>query len=142
MAIVNAAFDRLVAELKRPPFHSWLRPNAKSVDEERKEVEVTVAYRPELKSRHAARRVFHGGIVATLVDISGYAVAAIWHEGPTPTVALHVEFLRPAVGDELLARGVLRWMGRSVARVDVEVSAAGKLVALGRATYSTAGMRQ
>ncbi len=137
---MKAAFDRLVAELKRPPFHSWLRPNAKSVDEERKEVEVTVAYRPEL-SHDAARRVFHGGIVATLVDIAGYAAVAIWQEAPTPTMALHVEFLRPAVGDELLARGILRRMGRSIARVDVEVSTAGALVALGRATYSTSGVR-
>jgi acyl-coenzyme A thioesterase PaaI-like protein len=51
---------------------------------------------------------------------------------------LHVEYLRPALGDELRARGILRRMGRAVARVDVEVSAAGSLVALGRASYSTA----
>jgi hypothetical protein len=42
----------------------------------------------------------------------------------------------------LCARGILRRMGRSVARVDVEISAAATLVALGRASYSTAGGQQ
>jgi acyl-coenzyme A thioesterase PaaI-like protein len=76
------------------------------------------------------------------VDIAGYATVAIWHEAPTPTTALHVEYLRPAVGNELLARGILRRMGRTIARADIEVSAADTLVALGRATYSTFEMRE
>jgi len=135
---VKNALDKLAAELERPPFHTWLRPRAKSVDVEREEVGVAVIYRPEL-SYDSSRAIFHGGVVAALVDIAGYATVAIWQKVPTPTTALHVEYLRPAIGDELLARGILRRMGRSVARVDIEVSAGGKLVALGRATYSTSG---
>lgn len=133
---MKSAFDRLVAELERPPFHQWLRPNARSVDEERKEIQVAVTYRTEL-SHDSFREIFHGGIVAALVDIAGYATVAIWRETPTPATALHVEYLRPAVGKELVARGILRRIGRTVARADIEVSAADKLVALGRATYST-----
>ena len=108
-----------------------------SVDVERREIEISVTYRPEL-SHNSDAGFFHGGVIAAVVDITGYAAVAIWQDIATPTIALHVEYLRPARGDELRARGILRRMGRAVARVDVEVSAAGSLVALGRASYSTA----
>ncbi len=143
MPLDNAhrAFNRLVAELARPPFHGWLQPTAISVNVKRQEVEISVAYRPEL-SHDSDRAIFHGGVVAALVDIAGYAAAAIWQDVATPTMALHVEYLRPAVGSELRARGMLRRMGRSVARVDIEISTAQSLVALGRATYSTAAAKR
>ena len=137
----KAALERLIAELMRPPFHGWLKPTAISVNVERREIEIALAYRPEL-SHELHRGIFHGGVVAALVDIAGYAAVAIWQGAATPTMALHVEYLRPAVGHELRARGILRRMGRSVARVDVEVSAAATLVALGRASYSTVGIQQ
>jgi uncharacterized protein (TIGR00369 family) len=137
----KAALQRLIAELARPPFHGWLKPTAKSVNVERREIEIAVAYRPEL-SHDSHRGIFHGGVIAALVDIAGYTAVAIWQDAATPTMALHIEYLRPAVGHELCARGILRRMGRSVARVDVEISAAATLVALGRASYSTAGGQQ
>jgi uncharacterized protein (TIGR00369 family) len=133
----QGSLDRLIGELARPPFHGWLKPTAVSVDVERREIEISVTYRPEL-SHDSDAGFFHGGVVAAVVDITGYAAVAIWQDIATPTMALHVEYLRPARGDELRARGILRRMGRAVARVDVEVSAAGSLVALGRASYSTA----
>ena len=133
----RGSFDRLIGELARPPFHGWLKPTAVSVDVERREIETSVAYRREL-SHDPDAGIFHGGVVEALVDITGYAAVAIWQDIATPTMALHIEYLRPAVGDELRARGMLRRMGRAVARVDVEVSAGGSLVALGRASYSTA----
>ena len=135
------ALGRLIAELARPPFHRWLKPTAISVNVERQEIEIGMVYRPEL-SHDSDRAIFHGGVVAALVDIAGYAAVAIWQDVATPTIALHVEYLRPAVAPELRARGMLRRMGRSVARVDIEISAAASLVALGRATYSTSGSRQ
>jgi uncharacterized protein (TIGR00369 family) len=132
------ALGRLIAELARPPFHGWLKPTAISVNVERQEIEIGMVYRPEL-SHDSDRAIFHGGVVAALVDIAGYAAVAIWQDVATPTIALHVEYLRPAVAPELRARGMLRRMGRSV---DIEISAAASLVALGRATYGTSGSRQ
>jgi uncharacterized protein (TIGR00369 family) len=137
----QGSLDRLISELARPPFHGWLKPTAVSVDVEHRQIEISVTYRPEL-SHDSRAGIFHGGVIAALVDITGYAAVAIWNDIATPTMALHVEYLRPAVGDELRARGMLRRMGRAVARVDVEVSAAGSLVALGRASYSTARVRR
>lgn len=137
----EGSLERLIAELARPPFHQWLKPTAASVDVERREIEIGVTYRREL-SHDPEAGIFHGGVVAALVDITGYAAVAIWQDIPTPTIALHVEYLRPAVGDELRARGMLRRMGRAVARVDIEVSAAGSLVALGRASYSVARVQR
>ena len=88
----KAALERLIAELTRPPFHGWLKPTAVSVNVERREIEIGVAYRPEL--RHDSHRgIFHGRVVAALVDIPGYAAVAIWQDAATPTIALHIEYL-------------------------------------------------
>lgn len=137
----QGSLDRLISELARPPFRGWLKPTAVSVDVAHRQIEISVTYRPEL-SHDSQAGIFHGCVIAALVDITGYAAVAIGHDIATPTMALHVEYLRPAVGDELRARNMLRRMGRAVARVDVEVSAAGSLVALGRASYSTARVRR
>ena len=132
--IERSMFDRLSSELQRPPFNRWLGARPVRVNEAKREVVVALPYRPEF-SYDEARAVFHGGVVASLIDLTGYASAAIWSSGPTPTVALHIEFLAPAATTELIARGVVRRSGRTMSRVDVEVTAGGALVALGRGSF-------
>lgn len=122
--------------MERPPFHSWLRPIPLSADEERREIAISLRYRPEF-SHHPIESIFHGGVLAALVDLAGHAAVAVWHGPPTPTISLQIDYLRPVVGDDIEARGILRRLGRSISRADVEITAGGKLVALGRGTYST-----
>jgi uncharacterized protein (TIGR00369 family) len=88
--------------------------------------------------RSLGSRQFHGGAIASLVDIAGaYAIFALLGYG-VPTISLHVDYLRPALDTNLTARASVRKAGRTVAVVDVEVtSSAGKLVAIGRGTYGT-----
>jgi uncharacterized protein (TIGR00369 family) len=130
--------NRLSSELQRPPFNRWLGVRAIGVDEGRREAVVALPFRPEF-SYDATRAVFHGGVVASLIDLTGYASAAIWSVGPTPTLSLQIDFLAPATGDELIARGIVRRSGRTVSRVDVEVTVAGELVALGRGAFFSGG---
>lgn len=132
--------DRLRRELLRPPFNLWLAPVAIRADEPSREIAVSLPFRPEF-SYDPARPIFHGGVIAALADLTGYAAVAVWHGGVTPTIALNVDYLAPAIGQELVARGMLRKLGRSVARADIEVSADGKLVALGRGTFATGDAR-
>ena len=126
-------FDRLQAELSRPPFNAWLKPEPVAATAE--SVEIRLPVRPEMTGGKEPAFV-HGGIVAALIDIAGYAAAACATGRPVPTLNLQIDFLRPAIGDYLCAIATVRQKSRRLVRVDVEVSAAGKIVCLGRGTFS------
>jgi uncharacterized protein (TIGR00369 family) len=129
-------FERLVEEMRRPPFQAWLNPVARTVDEAKRAVVVSLAYKAEF-SYHPTEPLCHGGVLAGLVDVVGHAAVAVWHGAPTPTISLQIDFLRPAMATELIATGALRQMGHTASRADAEISADGKLVALGRGTFPT-----
>lgn len=129
---------RLNEELRRPPFHHWLRPEALGVDAAAQAVEVGLRFRPEL-GHTAGRPAFHGGVIGALADITGHAAVAVWCGHAVPTISLLVDYVRPAEGELLVARGVLRRLGRAVGRADVEMTIDNRLVALGRGTFSIAG---
>ncbi|MCR8549226.1 PaaI family thioesterase [Salipiger sp. P9] len=130
------AFARLQVEMERPVFHHWLRPEAVSASDDR--IEIALTTRPEF-CHSAEPALIHGGIVASLVDIAGHAVVAVAQGCPAPTLTLSVEFLRPAPAGVLRATGLLRKLGRTLSRADVEIYAGDKLVALGRGTFANPG---
>jgi acyl-CoA thioesterase len=82
----------------------------------------------------------HGGVVATLVDMTLVTATMTMlrrGEAPRGTAELNVSFLRPAVGEELVATCDLLKKGRSLAVGDVEVrNNRDVLVAKGRGTYA------
>lgn len=124
---------RLEEEMRRPPLHGWLRPQAIRADGS--EVEVRLPFRPEFAG--GTDPVFiHGGIVAALCDLTAHAAAACAAGTPVPTVTLGVDYLRAAPGADLRAVGILRKLGRTLARVDVEIFAGDRLVALSRNTFA------
>jgi len=131
-----AAMDQLDEELRRPPFNAWLGLRAVSAEDGR--VEIAMPFKPELAGGTDPDFV-HGGILASLADIAGHAVAAISLGQPAPTIALSVEYLRAAPAMELVATAMLRRLGRSMVRVDVEIHAGSRLVALGRGSFSNPG---
>lgn len=133
----SPAIDRLRHELERPPFNRWLGAVALAADEEKHEIVVALRYRPEL-GYDPDEPIFHGGVLAALIDVAGYAAVAVWHGGATPTASLQVEYLAPAAGGEIRARGILRRLGRTLSRADVELTVNGTLVALGRGAFVTA----
>lgn len=130
------AFERLKVEMVRPIFHQWLRPEAVSASEDR--IEIALATRPEF-CHSAEPPLIHGGIVASLADIAGHAVVAVAQGYPAPTLTLSVEFLRPAPAGVLRATALLRKLGRTLSRADVEIYANDRLVALGRGTFANPG---
>ena len=133
-----ALVDRLREEMDRPPFNRWLAPRIIGVDAEARCVQLSLPFRAEF-SFHPTEPYFHGGVIAALADAAGHAAVAVFHGKPAPTVTLQVDFLAPANGEALDARGILRKLGRSVSRADVELHCAGKLVAIARGTFSTRG---
>jgi uncharacterized protein (TIGR00369 family) len=96
----------------------------------------TMPLRPELE-RGAGTGQFHGGAIATLVDVAGDMAVALALGGGVPTIDLRVDYLRPAAGDRLLATATVRKLGRTVALADVEiVDPQGRLCAVGRGCYA------
>ena len=82
--------------------------------------------------------IYHGGPVASLIDIAGDMVVAVRAGGGVPTISLRVDYLRPCTGPWLRATGRLRRYGRTISVSDVDVhDDQGRLCAVGRGTYSS-----
>lgn len=126
-------FERLSHELARPRFHDWLRPEPVLANEDG--VEIRLPIRSDMSGEREGAFV-HGGIVAALVDLAGYAAVACTTGRQAPTVSLQVTYLRPAGGSELLAVATVRREGRRFAHADIEITSAGEVVALGRGLFS------
>jgi uncharacterized protein (TIGR00369 family) len=119
---------------QQSPFHDFLDLEATKLGEGR--VEVRAPFRPEFL-RATDSDMIHGGIISALIDIAGdYAVASVLGGG-VPTIDLRVDYLRPALRTDLVAKATAVKVGRTVAVADVELfDGEGRLVAVGRGAYS------
>jgi len=132
--------NELQEALSRPAFNRWLNVKAECVDDA--STVISIAFRPEL-GFHETESIFHGGVIASLVDIAGYYAVAMKHVNPTPTAGLQIEYLAPAKGKKIVASARCRSIGRTISRVDVDVlDDQDRLVAIGRGTFSTKGERK
>jgi uncharacterized protein (TIGR00369 family) len=141
-SLVNTPPDDPLAWLRgnvaRPPFHAFLRPEPLAVDMTAGTVSIRLPYRPEFR-RTPEQEGYHGGILASLIDLAGHAVIAVRVGHMVPTIDLRIDYLRAAPGTDLMAHAKLLRAGRSIATADVEiVDLDGKVIAVGRGTYSTA----
>lgn len=133
----SSALARLRYELAFPPFHAVLKPEAVTADEAAGMVVVKLPYQPVLR-RSPDESYFHGGVIAALIDCVGHAAVAVRAGRMVPTIDLRIDYLRPASGKALEARGRVQRFGRTTAVADVEVRGEGDvIVALGRGLYST-----
>ena len=93
--------------------------------------------RPEFE-RKSGTGQFHGGPIAALIDTVGDYALVMRLGGGVPTINFRTDYLRPSSGQQLTATASVRQAGRSIALVDIDVhDDQGKLVAVGRGTYST-----
>jgi len=127
--------DEIQAIFDASPFISWLGMRAVSVDYDKSEFSARVPLRPELERRHGTRQ-FHGGPIASFIDVVGDFAVGMLAGGGVPTMNLRIDYVRPAVGDALIGHSRVRRMGRTAAIVDIDVTdPEGRLVAIGRGTY-------
>lgn len=129
--------DELQARVDGCPLHRLLGLTVEDCDGSGM-VTISLTARPDF-SRHDERIELHGGIIATLIDVTGaYAVVTKLGQN-VPTINLSVDYLRFARGEKLVATARLVKCGRSIAVVDIEVGdETGTLVAIGRGTFSSA----
>ena len=91
--------------------------------------------------RNAAGAPVHGGVLSALVDMAVGGALGTTHDNAAggvgqTTLDLNVSFLAAAGDGDILAEGRLLRRGRSIAFGEARITdSAGKLVAVGRATY-------
>ena len=120
----------------RSPFISSLILEVLSSDPETQEISVRMPMQPSME-RRAGTKQFHGGPIASFIDVVGDFAIGMMVGGGVPTINIRIDYLKPAVGDGLVAVARVRRHGRSVAVIDIDVmDEKGSLVAMGRGTYS------
>lgn len=128
--------DEIQAHLLRSAFHQMFEPQVLSIDHNKLTLAVSAQFSNKVE-RQPNTHQWHGGAIAALIDTVGcYALTLLGAE-PLPTINFRTDYLRPAIKTELTATAIVRQAGRSIGVVDVDVeNDAGKLVAVGRGSYS------
>jgi uncharacterized protein (TIGR00369 family) len=130
--------DKIQEALARSPFISSLGLEVTATDPARQEITMRVKMRPEFE-RIPGSGQWHGGPLAAIIDTVGDYALVMMLGRPLPTINFRVDYLKPAVKTALTVIARVRRSGKSVGVVDVDIlDDAGGLVAIGRATYSTA----
>jgi len=107
-------------------------------------VELFLPYADEL-SAHAG--IFHGGVVAALLDTTASGAVVAGHDftkgSRLTTISMSVQYLSVAPGEDLLAIGHCTRRGRSVHFAEAQALGAtsGKVVATGQIAVNIAGER-
>lgn len=95
--------------------------------------------RLEVKDYHLQHLGYvHGGVISSLADNTGwYAVLVSLPENHTTvTIEIKVNYLKPALGGILRARGKVLRLGKRVAFAVIEVLQEGELIAYATGTYA------
>jgi uncharacterized protein (TIGR00369 family) len=131
---MNVDLAALEHALLAAPFHRWLGLSIREAGTE--DIMIAMPWRDEMIS-NPALPAMHGGILASLIDLTGfYTVLAAGHLC-TSTVDLHIDYHRAASRETLLARGRVLRIGRRLSVASVEVTGEkGKLLASGRGAYA------
>ena len=128
---------RLQALVDSSPLHRLFELSVSSVDRVAQSVSMRMPFSPAA-SRDDTSQQFHGGAIASLIDVAGdFALIAVLGYG-VPTINMRVDFLRAAKAPWLLATAQVQRAGKSIGVVDISVAdAENNVVALGRGCYST-----
>lgn len=122
-------------QLLASPFHQWLGLRVLSVTPA--ELRLTATWRSEW-ANGTVEQVTHGGILATLLDLTADWALLAALGAPAPTIDFTTHFLRPAPPGDLVVVGRPVKLGRSLTVAEAEIlNPAGKQVAVGRGTYAT-----
>ncbi|MGA2842595.1 MAG: PaaI family thioesterase [Steroidobacteraceae bacterium] len=137
--ITTRSMTREILEgfLAGSPFQGLLGLRLESFDVNAQTLTLRSVFGP-LVERATGTGQYHGGVIASLIDIAGdFALIAVLGYG-VPTINFRVDYLRPAMHSDLLAVARVRRAGRTVGVVDIDVAdSSGRLIALGRGCYGT-----
>ena len=128
--------EEVEALVRRGPFHQWLGLKVVAVGEGT--VELSATWRPEWVVNPDIGYT-HGGILASLVDLTAdWALVSKTRRG-VPTVDLRVDYHRPAMPGDLRCLGKVVKFGHQISVAEAQIlDGAGSLLASGRGVYMTA----
>lgn len=142
LPIIQGIFDDKI------PFNRMLGLKVDSLDPENPRVRFEM--REELVGNYQ-RGTLHGGVISTVIDVTGGLVAFIGSQrhlageplekklalfGKLGTIDLRVDYLRPGLGKWFVATGHILRIGRKVAVSRVELhNDRGSLIAVGTGAY-------
>ena len=128
--------EKLQQLITRGPFNQWLNFTILKIDAEG--IEVKATWREEWIV-NPDRRYTHGGILAAIIDVAAdYAIAAQIGR-PVPTIDIRVDYHKPAMPGDLIAKARVVRSGSQYSTAEAYVyDKDGTLVASGRGTYFTA----
>ncbi|MEL7041515.1 MAG: PaaI family thioesterase [Pseudomonadota bacterium] len=128
--------DDLQGLLDGSPFTKFLGVKVTEADADQGSVVLRMESRLEIQRIDGSPQI-HGGPLAALIDTAGDLAVAQAVGGAVPTIDMKVDYLRPVMGDYVLARAQARRVGRTVGVADIEiVDAEDRLCAIGRAVYA------
>ena len=127
--------DGIAAKLANNPIVNFMSIGLREVTSG--EATLVLKHREELRN---SMGLLQGGILGVLADVAGgvslYSVLSDPLKVVIPTVEFKLNFLRPAKGGDLVARGRVVHSGRQIAVCQVEIfSDDGVLLATGVFTY-------
>jgi len=122
------------AKLLRGPFHQWLGLKVPEVGDGT--ITITATWRREWVV-NADAGYTHGGILATLVDLTAdWALVSRTGRG-VPTVDMRVDYHRAAMQHDLTCKGRVVKAGKALAVCEAEIfDDEGRLLASGRSVYA------
>ena len=136
-AAERITLEQMNAMFAKSPFINFLGIRATALEYDKGEITMTMPLRPELERRPGSGQ-FHGGPIASFIDVVGDLAIGMLVGGGVPTINLRVDYLRPATGAALKGTAIVRRAGKTVAVVDIDVfDDQQRLVAIGRGTYSS-----
>lgn len=125
--------ERLQEMLHIAPFHRWLGLEIATCSDQ--SIAITMPWREEIVSNPMIGSA-HGGILASLVDLTGLYTLLAGGVAARAKADLHVDYHRPATSGPLTAHGQIVKIGRQISVAETRVlEPDGKLVASGRGAY-------
>ncbi|MGB6537304.1 MAG: hotdog fold thioesterase [Xanthobacteraceae bacterium] len=128
--------DQVQALITRAPFHQWLGLSVVAFADDA--LEIRAKWRAEWVV-NVERGYTHGGIIAALIDVAADWAMLKQNGRPVPTIDLRIDYHRPTIRSDLIARGMVIRGGAQFASAEARVlDVEGRLIASGRGTYFTA----
>ena len=132
----NLSVEDIQESIGRSKFHQLYRPKVLSIDCDDMTLRMRVSMCEEFE-RQPGTGQWHGGVLASLVDIAGCYALMLVVSGPLLTLNFSTDFLRIGVSEHLYASATVRRIGRTVGFVDVDIcDDADATIVTGRACYA------
>lgn len=125
--------EQIEAALHAAPFHRWLGLKAISTDAEKLVLEMP--WREEVVSNPRIQSA-HGGVLAALIDLTGFYALLASGNMPSATADLRVDYHKPATPGTLSVTGKIIRLGATLSVAEAYVmNTDGALLSSGRGAY-------